>query len=1184
MIPRGADGRYTIGRGEQITVVTAAPLPSGQDRFVANIRPDADPAPTAHLQLVRPIGTTFSLSASADAYAADRFGLDLHAARNRRGGGKPIPGDVVVTAQFSVRPAPLTLELTSSRELCTANTLTELSWTITGGKPPYTLTIDGQAVDAEAASHRVNCGPLNEDPAHALPGQPPAKRFSAVVSDSNSETAAAVVDQVIGAALTVPTDVGVLAFRISAGATWQAPARATTQGPITHYLVRWKRAGASIWAESYQRHSSERHVIPQTQIARLDHGSHYHFAVAAMRDPIEAETPNALQWTSSLSFYTLSSPTGIRTSSTHDSITVRWDAQTAPRVHYSVTVGSEQGGRTEHVWFAQRDSHVVTIGDLPPDTEHRVIVTVHAGEDTVHVESPAPVRTTIAPTGWQAPTRGPTQLTSSATQDSIAVSWQHPRPDAPTSYIVYLFDASSETRPLRHLLIHDGTAVQFEGLIAGQSYRVKVVHLDGVSASRELRISTLKATGTDGAARSRARQVNDEMVVSQAAPRFGWPVNYDAARYLTEDMWDWRTSRHHGGMDIGHERGGAYVESRKDPLIASADGVIRLFNEDALTTHYFCPALSGPFHQRFLGAGDPDLVEPHDRGECNYVATSFSGVTAIIVHGANGEGPYITKYAHISEVDLEPGVLARPVHGAGQDPAFRIRQGERIGYIGGTGGYVPHVHFEIRRMPSTPGAVKLWYGTGPGSMKCAGAPPYNSYCGWHPERFMISFLDPEELLPPHAPSWPRNSTRAFQVHAVERTDGDEGISIVVRAQADTPRFYSPGAGSGDRRHLVGLAATRPGITRYFLDTLCESRDASTEYPRVTNATDGVLNRTLRLGSPSVCDFQLGSLNPTYRYTEPQTGSYGRLIDPGDNDDLPWGTPVVIRPESAEPRSPSATLSLAPALLRGTELLSGPRTVIDDDIHLFAFIAVPGLTYRFCATLGGASTECLDESLASSVTELLIVGPGGTGQSGVVTAGLTRGPTGLEWRVPDPTDATVETYAVVVRRRARYEGGDVAAHSYRLKYTIPEPTPCSDLSIAPFFCTPTTPSLNPDPVATHDSITVYFTASAGATGYRLERVGGGETVEETAAADATSHTFSGLDSSTQYSIRVQGYNSAAESAWSGSRTVRTLSLPFCSALGGEARDGSSTRSAASCRLGPPNWTKSRTFELRFRLDV
>ena len=71
---------------------------------------------------------------------------------------------------------PLTLELTSSRDLCTANTLTELSWTIAGGRPPYTLSIDGETVDAESESYRVNCGAIPADPMGPCRAQPQRRR------------------------------------------------------------------------------------------------------------------------------------------------------------------------------------------------------------------------------------------------------------------------------------------------------------------------------------------------------------------------------------------------------------------------------------------------------------------------------------------------------------------------------------------------------------------------------------------------------------------------------------------------------------------------------------------------------------------------------------------------------------------------------------------------------------------------------------------------------------------------------------------------------------------------------------------------------------------------------------------------------------------------------------------------
>ncbi|MCY4618968.1 MAG: fibronectin type III domain-containing protein [Chloroflexi bacterium] len=54
----------------------------------------------------------------------------------------------------------LALNLETTGKLCTANTSTELHWTITGGIPPFKLTIAGNQIDPDAESHRVNCGPL----------------------------------------------------------------------------------------------------------------------------------------------------------------------------------------------------------------------------------------------------------------------------------------------------------------------------------------------------------------------------------------------------------------------------------------------------------------------------------------------------------------------------------------------------------------------------------------------------------------------------------------------------------------------------------------------------------------------------------------------------------------------------------------------------------------------------------------------------------------------------------------------------------------------------------------------------------------------------------------------------------------------------------------------------------------
>ena len=97
-----------------------------------------------------------------DPEAAEALAVDLHAMRNRVGGGKPFPGPLVATTEFEVPPPTLTLELSSSRKLCTAVFLAVLSGNITGDVPPYNLAIDGESVNPEAESHPRQLRPVND--------------------------------------------------------------------------------------------------------------------------------------------------------------------------------------------------------------------------------------------------------------------------------------------------------------------------------------------------------------------------------------------------------------------------------------------------------------------------------------------------------------------------------------------------------------------------------------------------------------------------------------------------------------------------------------------------------------------------------------------------------------------------------------------------------------------------------------------------------------------------------------------------------------------------------------------------------------------------------------------------------------------------------------------------------------
>ena len=100
------DGRYQIERGQQITVVTAAPLPTGYTRFYLQRQPlQVSVSPTSFEQLIQPVGTTYTFTVTANDAGSNLITFNLTEARPRplpRPGQKPELGDVVVTTKFLV--------------------------------------------------------------------------------------------------------------------------------------------------------------------------------------------------------------------------------------------------------------------------------------------------------------------------------------------------------------------------------------------------------------------------------------------------------------------------------------------------------------------------------------------------------------------------------------------------------------------------------------------------------------------------------------------------------------------------------------------------------------------------------------------------------------------------------------------------------------------------------------------------------------------------------------------------------------------------------------------------------------------------------------------------------------------------------------------------------------------------
>ena len=107
LLTPGSDGRYRVERGQQYTVVTAAPLPEGWTRFWLDLSPleFGTPSPVSASQLIPPVGTTYTFTVSEDEAASTLITFDLKEARpfvRPRPDGKPEIGDTVVTTVFSV--------------------------------------------------------------------------------------------------------------------------------------------------------------------------------------------------------------------------------------------------------------------------------------------------------------------------------------------------------------------------------------------------------------------------------------------------------------------------------------------------------------------------------------------------------------------------------------------------------------------------------------------------------------------------------------------------------------------------------------------------------------------------------------------------------------------------------------------------------------------------------------------------------------------------------------------------------------------------------------------------------------------------------------------------------------------------------------------------------------------------
>ena len=404
---------------------------------------------------------------------------------------------------------PLTMILTAERSECTAGTLNPVTWTITGGTAPYTLTVAGETVDADAESATVTCGALPDYgiwlPVTQAPGTIPA-----TVTDATGAPATASAAYTIVPPLPAPTGLtryGATTSELSLG--WDDVEGAGSQSPpvqnavgrdqFDSYLFRYRDldAGATAPYEIVEPLKRSVILLHPSRLTALGAGSptEWEGMVAAIRHPIEQQTPAALNWSPPIQFGTVTEPQNVVVQATHNTLDVSWDEQRYTQSVWAALVGAElhQSHCCSQVSTANGRHHT-RFRNLTPDSDYEITISAGDGIDAQRAYRVVAARTVAAPEDWEPPPRGPNNLRATATHDSITVFWDPPFPDAEPGWAVMVFAPNG----YRIAIGWPGdpppsgwtTRGDFVGLEPETTYRVIVAHDGGDGASAEITITT----------------------------------------------------------------------------------------------------------------------------------------------------------------------------------------------------------------------------------------------------------------------------------------------------------------------------------------------------------------------------------------------------------------------------------------------------------------------------------------------------------------------------------------------------------------------------------------------------------------------------------------------------------------------------------------------------------------------
>ena len=431
----------------------------------------------------------------------------------------------------------LRLELASSRELCTAGTLTEVSWEIAGGKPPYKLQVEGTPVNAEADNIRINCGALSEAEVADEAADLAAKRVTAVVTDARGVRREAALDVARARALPAPTGLNSAPQGSTALFWWEEVSGAGSQSPLFYrysgappqhrrYLLRHQPIGAATWIYEFTNNNAITLGLPDGE--RL-------VSVAAIRHPLEADAPGALAWSAPIDYANVTSPTNVTVTATHDTITVAWDVQRHVPEGYVALLGPN--GSVTRGFQSPEDAARASVrfNHLTPATNFTVRLKIGWFESNIG-QITVQTATKSAPPGYRSLSASPQRLQLTATHDSITVAWEPPYNGAEPLYYITISEELTG-RPVARRVVHDGATTwteygSFTSIQPATTYHVVVRHGGIRGGEAEATITT--STRPTGARASSGSSSADRTLHLQ------WPVRLDSDYAYRDDSAEWR--------------------------------------------------------------------------------------------------------------------------------------------------------------------------------------------------------------------------------------------------------------------------------------------------------------------------------------------------------------------------------------------------------------------------------------------------------------------------------------------------------------------------------------------------------------------------------------------------------------------------------------------------------------------